>query len=177
MNDFEFKKKFEDYREGQALTKIAEEKILKILADYELKAIQVGLKEKFGSLWKKLREEGLDPRIRDLFLNIPDKLIIKEFPKSELFLADIKGKKKGFLINERAYRNYLIWAKVFGLPVYLLIWHEPSDQSYAVKIPFKIPGEEKRAWDENLVLTIPQENLEALEEFLSGKKDNHWLNL
>ncbi len=105
-----------------------------------LETVPFGEDRRFEKVW----EAGGDK---------PDRIIRKD--GRDIALLDWKGKKKDdWMINERAYNSYLEWGSRLGLPVYVAIWSEQSNNGKFIKVPAKNLTKKKMLHDLNTVVVF-----------------------
>ena len=109
-----------------------------------LESVQFGEDRRSESVW----EAGEDK---------PDRKIRKA--GRDIALLDWKGKKKDdWMMNERAYNTYLKWGDRLGLPVYVAIWSNASNDGRFIRLPFKSISR-KEMWDKNTVVVFDQREM------------------
>lgn len=77
----------------------------------------------------------------------------------DIALLDWKGKKKDdWMMNERAYNAYLKWGEQLGLPVYVAIWSNESNDGKFIRLPSKTISK-KEMWDKNTVVMFDRKEM------------------
>jgi hypothetical protein len=117
-----------------------------------LESVQFGEDRRYERVW----EAGEDR---------PDRKVRRA--GRDIALLDWKGKKKDdWMMNERAYNAYLKWGERLGLPVYVAIWSDESNDGRFIRLPSRTISR-KEMWDKNMVVIFepremrPWKNLPA----------------
>ena len=150
--DFPVKKTKNGFLRNYSISDSAAEKGDQLLRSNGLEPLPFGEDRRYEKVW----EAGKDK---------PDRIVRKD--GRDIALLDWKGKKKDdWMINERAYNSYLEWSAKLGLPVYVAIWSEESNDGKFIKLPAETITK-KKMWDLNTVVVFDTSEMKSWKELPS----------
>jgi len=148
--DFPVKKTKGFFLRNYSISDKAAQRGDELLKSEGLETIPFGEDRRYEKVW----EAGKDK---------PDRIIRKD--GRDIALLDWKGKKKDdWMINERAYNSYLEWGAKLGLPVYVAIWSEASDDGKFIKLPAKSLTKKTMWHDLNPVVVFSTEEMKGWKD-------------